>query len=54
MLFEDTIIQEYIDAGPPYLGESAFKDKDIVKSLGARWNGENKKWAAGGMKAMVN
>jgi hypothetical protein len=47
------MIQEYIGTGPPYLGESGFKDKELVKSLGARWNGENKKWAAGSREALA-
>ena len=43
----DSLAIEYLAAGPPFLGESTFKDKELVKSLGARWNAENKKWAAG-------
>lgn len=38
-------VTEYIKAGPPYAGDSSFKDKERVKQLGARW-GENKKWVA--------
>ena len=45
-MLQDTIIRDYINAGPPFLGESHFKDKDCVKTLGARWNCENKKWVA--------
>jgi len=47
------VVQEYINAGPPYIGESNFKDKELVKSLGGRWNGESKKWAAGSKYALA-
>lgn len=53
MITDDTMINEYLGAGPPFLGESGFKDKEFVKSLGARWNGDNKKWAAGSREALA-
>lgn len=37
--------KEYLESGPPYAGDSHFRDKDRVKQLGARW-GDNKKWVA--------
>jgi hypothetical protein len=37
--------KEYLDAGPPYAGDSKFGDKERVKQLGARW-GDDKKWVA--------
>lgn len=49
------LAREYLESGPPYTGESHFRDKDRVKSLGARW-GENKKWVAhthAALKALI-
>lgn len=36
----------YVESGPPYVGDSDFKDKARVKANGGRWNGAEKKWEA--------
>lgn len=39
-------VARYLADGPPYLGESSFADKAKVKSYGARWNAQARKWEA--------
>lgn len=36
----------FLKKGPPWVGESSFKHKEIIKSCGARWNQEERKWEA--------
>lgn len=38
--------ESYVARGPPFVGESDFKDKAKVKASGGRWNGSKKKWEA--------
>lgn len=44
--------KQYVDSGPPYLGESHFRNKDGVKSHGGRWNSDHKKWEARDMHSL--
>lgn len=49
--------KQYVDSGPPYLGESHFRDKDAVKANGGRWNSDHKKWEARdlhSLRALIN
>ena len=43
----DSLAQAYIDKGPPFLGDSGFRAKSIIKEAGAKWQKEKKKWSAG-------
>jgi len=43
---------QYVDAGPPYIGESHFRDKDSVKANGGRWNSGHKKWEARNLESL--
>ena len=43
---EESFAQSYLKQGPPWAGDSHFKDKDVVKLCGARFDGELKKWVA--------
>ena len=42
----DHAITQFLQKGPPWLGDSGFENRAIVKRLGARWKPEEKKWAA--------
>ena len=42
----DALARHYLDKGPPFLGESDFRAKVVVKDAGARWDGAFKKWTA--------
>lgn len=46
MSADEEFVQSYLKKGPPYPGDSNFKDKAQVKDNGGRWNGELKKWEA--------
>lgn len=46
ILMEDTFAKSFLLRGPPFIGECRFKDKDVVKANGGRWNGDVKKWEA--------
>ena len=46
MLTEADVARNYVECGPPYIGESTFRNKDTVKANGGRWNAEYKKWEA--------
>ena len=39
-------ITEFVQSGPPWLGDSHFNDKVDVKNAGARWDADSKKWKA--------
>ena len=43
-LTEECFAETYLKQGPPWAGDSHFKDKDAVKLCGARFDGEHKKW----------
>lgn len=40
------VVKAFLDQGPPWIGDSAFRDKDDVKKAGARWDAASKKWKA--------
>ena len=40
------LAQEYVREGAPFLGDSNFEDKDVVRAFGAKWNASHKKWEA--------
>ena len=40
------MITQFLQQGPPWLGDSSFQNRGIVKRLGARWKAEEKKWTA--------
>jgi len=46
MFGEEDAARQYVDSGPPYIGESHFRNKDAVKANGGRWNSAHKKWEA--------
>lgn len=46
MLTEADAARQYVNSGPPFIGESHFRDKDAVKANGGRWNSDHKKWEA--------
>ena len=46
MFSESDFARDFLRKGPPWLGDSHFRYKDIVKENGGRWNAEHKKWEA--------
>jgi hypothetical protein len=48
----DCMVQNYIERGPPYLGDSHFKDKEIIKNNGGRWDANSKKWTAKSLEVL--
>jgi hypothetical protein len=42
----EKIVELYLSAGPPYLGNSNFDAKERVKVYGGKWNKNEKKWEA--------
>ena len=45
--------KEFIDAGPPWTGDSGFSDEGTVKSAGGRWHAESKKWKASDETSLI-
>ena len=43
---EQAFAKSFLNAGPPYIGDSRYGDKEIIKENGGRWNGKHKKWEA--------
>jgi hypothetical protein len=52
MSTEEDAARQYVDSGPPYLGESHFRNKDAVKGNGGRWNSDHKKWEARDLQSL--
>jgi len=46
MSLDEQFAQSYLRRGPPWPGDSHFKDKNVIKELGGRFEGEMKKWVA--------
>ena len=46
MSTDEQFAQSYLRNGPPWKGESHYRDKDVVKQFGGRWDGESKMWVA--------
>lgn len=46
MLTDEDIANNYLKSGPAYFGTSGFRDRDVVKSNGGRWNADRKEWEA--------
>lgn len=42
----ESIVESFLEQGPPWLGDSAFQDKDVIKKAGGRFDGASKKWKA--------
>lgn len=53
MSYEEGFANSYLKKGPPFLGDSSFRDKDAVKANGGRWNSEFKKWEARSREDLV-
>ena len=45
-------VQDFLESGPPWLGESHFEKRAEVKSAGARWNANAKKWSANNKRTL--
>ena len=47
-------VQDFLESGPPWLGESHFEKRAEVKSAGARWNADAKKWSANNKRTLLS
>jgi hypothetical protein len=50
----EVVAEAVLSNGPPWVGDSSFRDKAVVKAAGARWDGDNKKWAAHSEQALAS
>lgn len=54
MFSQKDFAKDFLTKGPPWIGDSHFRHKDLVKQNGGRWNAEHKKWEARNLEALQN